>query len=173
MMADIYHDVFMTMPAVLQPVFGNSLVIGTVCAVVLNLIMRIGVRQHNSVQIESGQDNRGAAEKFLNEQGARWAARRDIINRAIFGVVQLLEVVSALSERMEIEASFDEFNLDVRVRYLGAPLVIPEQKPTPRVIVASEDGERLLALYLLRRSADRISSREFGDRSEVHLHYDH
>lgn len=172
-MADIYHDVFMTMPAVLQPVFGNSLVIGTVCAVMLNLIMRIGVRQRVSIKIEPGQDNREAAEQFLSEQGARWAARRDIINRAIFGVVQLLEVVGALSERMEIEASFDEFNLDIRVRYLGATLVIPQQKPTPREIVASEEGERLLAGYLLRRSADRISSRVLGDLAEVHLHYDH
>ena len=45
-MADIHHDVFMTAPVVLQPVFGNSLVLGTVCAITLNLIMRIGVRQH-------------------------------------------------------------------------------------------------------------------------------
>ena len=40
-------------------------------------------------------------------------------------------------------------------------------------IVASEDGERRLAGYLLRRSADRISCRASGDRAEVDLHYDH
>jgi NCS2 family nucleobase:cation symporter-2 len=113
------------------------------------------------------------AEQFLTEQGARWAARRDVLNRAVFGVVQLLEVVGSLPGRIEIEASFDEFNLDVRVRYPGALLVIPEKRPTPREIVASEEGERLLACYLLRRSADRISCRELGDRAEVHLHYDH
>jgi len=39
--------------------------------------------------------------------------------------------------------------------------------------MASEDGERLLAGYLLRRSADRISSRQSGDTAEVTLHYDH
>jgi xanthine permease XanP len=54
-----------------------------------------------------------------------------------------------------------------------APLVISEQRPSPRTIMASEDGERLLAGYLLRRSADRISSRMSGDRAEIHLHYDH
>ena len=74
---------------------------------------------------------------------------------------------------VEIEASFDEFNLDVRIRYIGTPLGLPAQKPTPREIVANEDGERLLAGYLLRRSADRISSHASGDRCEVHLHYDH
>lgn len=72
-----------------------------------------------------------------------------------------------------IEASFDEFNLDIRVRYKGAPLAIPERGPTPREIVASEDGERLLAGYLLRRSADRINCKASGGEAEVQLHYDH
>lgn len=74
---------------------------------------------------------------------------------------------------MEVEASFDEFNLDVRLRYAGATLPIPEIKPTPREIMASEDGELLLAGYFLRRSADRISSRLSGNAAEVPLHYDH
>jgi xanthine permease XanP len=74
---------------------------------------------------------------------------------------------------VEIEASFDEFNLDLRVRYTGDPLVISETKPSPREIVASDDGERLLAGYLLRRNADRITCRSAGSRAEVHLHYDH
>jgi hypothetical protein len=52
-------------------------------------------------------------------------------------------------------------------------LVIPEKRPSPREIVASDEGERLLACYLLRRSADHISCRTVGDRAEVHLHYDH
>ena len=87
--------------------------------------------------------------------------------------MQLLEVVGDVPEGTDVEASFDEFNLDIRVRYQGAPLVIPEQRPTPREIVASEDGERLLAGYLLRRSADRITCKVSGGEAEVQLHYDH
>jgi NCS2 family nucleobase:cation symporter-2 len=100
-------------------------------------------------------------------------ARRDIINRAIFGVVQVLEVVGDVSEGAGVTASFDEFNLDVSVRYKGAPLIIPERKPTPREIIASEEGERLLAGYLLRQSADRINCKASGNAAEVQLHYDH
>jgi NCS2 family nucleobase:cation symporter-2 len=87
--------------------------------------------------------------------------------------VQLLEVIGTPPDKIEIEVSFDEFSLDVRVRYPGTILVIPEKRPSPREIVASDEGERLLACYLLRRSADRISCRAVGDRAEVHLHYDH
>jgi len=171
--ADVYQEALMGVPIALQPIFGNSLVLGTVCAVLLNLIMRIGIRQRVSIKLAPGGINREAVEQFLSEQGARWAARRDIIQRAIFGVVQVLEVVGDPPGGIEVEASFDEFNLDVRIRYAGAPLTIPERKPTPREIVASEEGERLLAGYLLRQSADRIYARGSPEAAEMVLHYDH
>jgi len=48
-----------------------------------------------------------------------------------------------------------------------------EQRPSPRQILETAEGERLQAGYLLRRSADGIASRETGGRAEVHLHCDH
>ena len=171
--ADLYHQTLTAaMPLALQPIVDNSLVLGTVCAVGLNLITRFGVRQRVSIRL-SGSDDRDAVEKFLFENGARWAARRDVISKAVFGVVQLLEVLGSVPEGVEVFASFDEFNINVRVRYAGAPLQIPETRPTPRQIMAGEDGERLLAGFLLRRSADRISSRHSGNHTEITLHYDH
>src|SRR6202020_3282592 len=99
--------------------------------VVLNLITRLGERQHVSISLAPGSINRDAVEQFLSDNGARWAARRDVINRATFGVVQLLEVLDDPPDGVEVEASFDEFNLDVRVRYAGIPLEILEKKPSP------------------------------------------
>lgn len=172
-MADVYRDVFATMPAVLQPVFGNSLVLGTTCAVLLNVIMRIGVRQRESLRLEPGQPHAGQIEQFLSEQGARWAARRDIVNRANFCLQQLLEVIGDPAGGIEIEASFDEFNLDLRVLYTGAPLVIPEHKPDAKEILASEAGEQLLACYLLGRNADRAQATHKSGRSTIVFHFDH
>ncbi len=172
-MADIYREMFAAAPALLKPIFDNSLVLGTVCAVLLNLVMRIGVRKRVLLVLDTQQLNRETVEQFLLENGARWAARRDIVNRAVFGVMQVLDVIGQPAGGIEIEARFDEFNLDVRVRYRGSPLLIPETKPTPREIVASEDGERRLAGYLLRRSADRVDCRASGERAEVDLHYEH
>lgn len=170
--SDIYHDVFTAVPAFLQPVLGNALVLGTSCAVLLNLITRVGVRKRASVWLEEGQINRDAVEQFLAEQGGHWAARRDVINRATFGAVQLLEMLGAPRGGVQLEASFDEFNLDLRVRYRGPPLVFPESRPTRREIL-EPGGERLLAGHLLRRSADRVTSRPSGEQAEVQLHYDH
>jgi hypothetical protein len=61
---------------------------------------------------------------------------------------------------MLARSSCDEFNLNLRLRYMGAPLLVPDTRPSPREIVASEDGEQRLAGHLLRRSsssADRTS----------------
>jgi NCS2 family nucleobase:cation symporter-2 len=173
MLANTSHDLLARAPVLLHPILDNGLVLGTVSAVLLNLLMRIGVRQRVTMMLDAGHVNREAIEGFLSEQGGRWGARRDIVSRAIFGVVQMLEVVGDVPEGTEIEATFDEFNLDVRVRYKGAPLIIPERKPTPREIIASEEGERLLAGYLLRQSADRINCKASGTMAEVQLHYDH
>jgi NCS2 family nucleobase:cation symporter-2 len=170
-LADSYRDVFSHLPLVLQPIFGSALMIGTTSAVVLNLIMRIGIRQRESTQITLGPGYREAVEEFLTEQGGRWAARREVVNRAIFGAVQVLEVIGA--DRAELEASFDEYNLDVRIRYAGAVLVIPDRPPDAQMLRESDEGERLLAGYLLRRSADRVSARGADGRAEIHLHYDH
>jgi len=173
-MADVYHDAFTHVPLVLQPIFGNSLVLGTVCAVLLNLITRVGVRKRVSLHIEPGSVNRNElVERFLAEQGARWAARRDVMSRAIFGVMQSLEVIGDPPGGIDIDTTFDEFNLNVRIRYAGAPLVLPDQAPSPQDIVASDEAVQLLAGYLLRRTADRISCQKSGEHAVLRLHYDH
>jgi NCS2 family nucleobase:cation symporter-2 len=172
-MADIYHGVFATAPPLLQPIFGNALVLGTASAMLLNAILRIGVRQRELLRIASNDISRDVVEEFMSEHGARWAARHEIVERATFGVAQVLDVVGNRGGDIEIEVSFDEFNFDVCVRFGGTAVAIPEVKPTAREIIASEDGERVLAGYLLRRTADTVASRAAGGRAEIRLHYDH
>jgi xanthine permease XanP len=173
MMSDIYHDVFTAVPAPLEPVLGNALVLGTACAVLLNLITRLGVRKRALLRFEEGAIDREALARFLAEQGGHWAARRDVIERATFGAVQLVEMLGQPGGPVEFEAGFDEFNLDLRLRYRGVPLAFPPARPTRREILEDPEGERLLAGHLLRRSADRIAVRASGEEAEVLLHYDH
>ena len=172
-MADIYHDVFMQAPAVLQPIVANSLVLGTVCAVVLNLIMRIGVRKRVSIRFAAGQATQEAVAQFISEQGAHWGARRDVVDRAMFAVLQLLDVLEDVQSEIVIDASFDEFNLDVRVSYDGYMMQFPERRPSDEYIRDSEDGARLLAGFMLRQNADRLYSELKDGRATVFFHFDH
>jgi NCS2 family nucleobase:cation symporter-2 len=74
---------------------------------------------------------------------------------------------------MQLTASFDEFRLDVSVSYQGLPLELPERRPSAQEIMASDAGERRLAGFMLRRSADRVSVTDKDGRCTILFHFDH
>jgi NCS2 family nucleobase:cation symporter-2 len=107
---------------------------------------------------------------------AAWGARRDVIDRASFNLSQSIETIVGSCEPqgpLEIDASFDEFSLDLRVSYVGAPLELPERRPTNEEIMGSDEGQRRLAGFMLRRYADRVQSTHRGGRSTILFHFDH
>lgn len=159
-----------------SPLVGSSLVFATLVALLLNLLFRIGVRRRARLAVERERVDWEAVEKFMLAQGAQWGARRDVIDRASFNLVQSIETITnsdVAQGPLEVEASFDEFSVDVRVTYDGAPLELPETRPSSEEILASEDGERRLAGFMLRRFADRVSASGRNGRSTVLFHFDH
>jgi len=74
---------------------------------------------------------------------------------------------------LEIVASFDEFNLEVRVSYFGPPLELLDKRPSNEEIMASEEGQRRLAGFMLRRYADRVQASHRAGRSTILFHFDH
>jgi xanthine permease XanP len=158
-----------------RSVLGSSLVFGTVVAFVLNLFFRLGVRQTVNLPIDPAAYDPAHVEAFLRRQGGVWGARADIVNRATFGACQLVEAViehGHVDGAMELEASFDEYRLDIRIHYRGEALPFPQVRPTLAQI-QEQDGSRQLAGFLLRRNADRIRSDQQGARAVVWFHFDH
>ena len=173
---DISPAYFRALPPSVQPLFGSSLVVGMLAAILLNLIFRIGVRKVQHLVLPAGRVDPVALEQFMDENGASWGARRDVIEHASFNLTQSIETISEGCDPqgpLEITASFDEFSLDVRVSYAGKPLELPETRPTNEEIMESEDGQRRLAGYMLRRYADRVSATNKSGRSTIHFHFDH
>ena len=107
--------------------------------------------------------------------GSRWGARRDVMDRATFSLAQSIETIidGCAPGRLQIEASFDEFNLDLRVSYDGAPLELSDRRPTNDEIMASVHGQRKLAGFMLRRYADRVQATQRDGRSTILFHFDH
>jgi len=173
---ELFPDLLAALPEALRPAVGSTLVMGTLVGLALTLLFRIGVRRTVSMTVPANGVNAQALQDFLATHGAAWGARADVIERVKFNLVQSIEtLVSAgvASGPLQIEASFDEFNLDLRVSYAGEQLALPEERPSLDEIVAAGDGERRLAGYLLRRFADRVSSRRSGERSTITFHFDH
>lgn len=173
---DVYPGYFGGLPQGMLPIFASSLVLGTVTALVLNLLARIGVRRTQRLVVEPGSVDPAAIEAFMETQGAAWGARRDVVDRANFSLAQSIETIveaCAPAGALEVEATFDEFNLDLRVSYDGPPLELPESRPTNEEILSSEEGERRLAGFMLRRHADRVAATCKGGRTSVLFHFDH
>lgn len=163
-------------PDWLRPIGASPLVAGVVVAFLLNLLFRIGVRKEVASRFVPDARAARAVEDLLNQQGAAWGARPDVVRRAIFGAQQLVEAVAEHCQpegEVELQAGFDEFNLDLQLRWRGLPLALPEQRPSQAEILDAEDGTRLLAGYMLRRNADRCTSAHDGPACTVRFHFDH
>jgi NCS2 family nucleobase:cation symporter-2 len=163
-------------PDWLRPIGASPLVAGVVVAFLLNLVFRLGVRKTVRSCFEPDAGAAQRVEDLLNQQGAVWGARPDVVRRAIFGTQQLVEALVEHCEpegELELQASFDEFNLELVLRYRGALLALPEQRPSQAEIVDADDGTRRLAGYMLRRNADRCASSAEGTLCTVRFHFDH
>ncbi|HKC43154.1 MAG TPA: solute carrier family 23 protein [Burkholderiales bacterium] len=176
MAVELHASFFGGLPAATQVFFGSSLVLGTVTALLLNLVFRLGVRKTQRLLVDPRRLDPAAIEAFMETQGAAWGARRDVIDRAGFDLAQSIETIvdsGVASGPLEIEASFDEFSLDLRVSYDGPPLELPEARPSNEEIMASEEGAHRLAGFLLRRHADRVQATTRAGRSTILFHFDH
>ena len=173
---EVFPALSATAPAAARPLIGSSLVFSTVIALLLNFVFRIGVKQTVTLKVESAPVDPEKLDQFLETNGATWGARRDVIDRAKFNLAQSLEVVLESGEPqgpVEITATFDEFNLDLLVSYTGAPLELPERRPSVEEIIASEEGQRRLAGFMLRKFADRVAATHKAGRSTILFHFDH
>lgn len=173
---EIFPGLLVMLPPAARVALGTSLVLGTLVGLGLNVLFRIGLRRTGSMTVQPDAMDPVALGQFMDVHGAAWGARRDVIERAKFNLEQSIETIASsgvATGPLVVEASFDEFNLDVRVSYDGLPLELPEKRPTNEEIIASEEGERRLAGFMLRRFADRVAASHRGGRSTILFHFDH
>jgi NCS2 family nucleobase:cation symporter-2 len=172
LLPQMHHD----LPPMLLPFAGSGLAIGLVTALVLNAVFRIGVRASATTTIACDAGAHDAIRAFIERQGAQWGARRDIVERAIFGTAQAAESIMEhchIRGPLCIAASFDEFNLDIRLSYQGDVFVLPDRRPTDDEVRDTPDGVLRLAGYLLQNNADHIRAFHKADRAVLAIHFQH
>ncbi len=167
----------------MRPVFGSALTMGILTAVILNQIFKIGVSQTASVQIK-GYNASLAATKFLEEKGADWGARRDIINKAGIAIGEALETLHA--EKMlnggpiKLKVRFDEMKLVISLFYTGRAFPLKnDQGPDLFALLESDDDSALdtamaqISGTMIRHLADKVSSSTQGTTAELRLQFSH
>ena len=173
---DVFPGFYDGLPNIFQSFVESGFILGVSAALLLNAIFRLGVRSKVSMTLASGTDAHGAVRSFLEQQGARWGARRDVMECAIFGTAQAVESIAEHCNPrgpINIEASFDEYNLDIRISYEGDVFPIEDRRPTDSEIRESEDGIRRLASFMLHQNADRVRTISKDGRAMLEFHYEH
>ena len=173
---DIFPEYYGTLPAMLHPFVASDLVVALLVAMILNALFRIGIKRRQSLSLTPAADTPEIVRGFFEQNGRVWGTRRDVIDRAIYGCDQAIEVIADYCELqgpIGIEAAFDEYNLDITLGYNGDMLEFPARRPTEQEIIENSDGIRQLGGYLLHRNADRVRAVRRGDRSVLEFHFSH
>jgi xanthine permease XanP len=160
----------------IQPIFSSSLSLATILAITLNVILRIGIAQRQRLVLRPGVDTSDTIFAFMEKQGAAWGARREVIYHAIAALTEFYESVSLLNLArgdITVDASFDEFNLDMDIQYEGTPMEFPAERPTEGELISDTKTTVKLSGFMIMRYVDRLKSERKGDLCRVKFHFDH
>lgn len=174
---DALPQLFVALPETVRLLLTSSLALGLLAGLLLNVAFRAGVTQHRQVTWRPA-DGVEALDDFALQAGNAWGARVEVVTR-VRGALEeagvLFGMAAAPGTAIEINARFDEFNIDLVARWTGnslregnAEMPPIEEEPDVDAITAR------LAALILWRSADSVQETELGDhRWELRLHYDH
>ena len=119
MAMEVVPDINHAWPGWLQQLLNSSLAMASVTAVLLTLLFRLGISNHQTLEIAPGEGSE-RLERFMEENGENWGARREVVNRVLFTVDEVLHVIRA--ERLASGAIQVGCRLR-RVQHVGASAV--------------------------------------------------
>ena len=171
---DMVPELYRHAPEVFRPIISSSTALATILVVSLSLLFRLGIARRVSFEVVPGD----AVEKInsmLEEQGAAWGMRREVVMRAIQAVNETVNSALAFNpglERVEVNVEFDEFKLRADIEYEGVPIRLAESAPSPESLLTDE-GIALLSTFMIRQFADRVRIKAHKGACYIELTLDH
>jgi xanthine permease XanP len=172
----VFPSTFSDMPNWAQPLVSSSLVLGTLVALALNLIFRIGIRRRATMSVDPAAPDYQEVANFVVRNAAIWGARRDVVSCVEFTVQQAAEAIvenCQVSGPISVEIGYDEFDIDVTMTYPGNPLKLGGALPTRDEILESDDGVGRLAAFLIAQRSDQVRATASGGIATLALHFRH
>ena len=163
-------------PVWLQPLTGNALAVGTIIAISLHLLFRIGIASHQRIEVAPGETAMEDVVLFFQRSGGAWGARPEVVAKATSALNEFLETMLTLQLHQGpilIDASFEEFNLNVDVSYQGELLEISKTRPTELELLEDDSAFIRLSGFLLTKYADQISSERKNGCCHIHFNFQH
>ena len=174
--ADIFPNLYRNFHPWLEPFFHSSLTVTTMLAIILNLVFRIGIARREVLDLEPGVDSSHKIFNFMENQGATWGARGDVIQKAKMALNEFFELAANLGlakGKIAAEVFFDEFNLNITIRYDGTPIEFSDVFLEGDALLEDDNALTNLSSRIIRQYADRIESEEKDGQCKVMFHFDH
>lgn len=171
-----YPELVAQLPYGLSSVVGSAFAVASLCAIILNLLFLIGTAQTATLSIKPELVNIQEVRIFFQQSGGSWGARRQVIQRVEAAVNELLETLILMeltSEPIDIQARFDEYNLNVAVCYAGMAFSTLEQQPSTEQPLDEDTVLMRLPALLIRQYADKVTVDRVNHRQRVSLHFEH
>ena len=173
----LYHGA----PSWIAPLFHSEVTVSALSALLLNVLFRIGSTRRAALEYHPERSRTSDLQEFFDRQGGIWGARREVVARAVLATSEAMEALlrEGLSNGpVRLEASFDELNLNIQLRYDGRPLVIGDELQDVQTLLDVDDDMldrhmRGVVGRLIARSADRVSASSKGDTSQLYLNFAH
>ena len=131
---EAFPGVFSSLPAAIHPVVASSLVFGTLVGFVLNFCFQIGQRKRVTLTVDPEHlDIRGrsaASSRSVGRNGARGGTSWCVPNLRCRNWPTRSPIPAQARGPMTLAASFDEFNLDIELRYAGDKFEVSETRPS-------------------------------------------
>ena len=165
-----------SLPETMQYVIAEPFSFGALIAIGLHLLFRIGIASHQKAAIKPDLAAVDTVDAFFKRCGGIWGARPEVVAKASTTVSQFFESAHELNlvrGDIMIDASFEEFNLDVELRYQGELLEFPDCRPSEQELMADDAAFIRLAGFLLTRFADKITSEKKGDCCMIRFNFEH
>jgi xanthine/uracil permease len=170
-------------PEELKPVFQSALAVGVITAITLNLLFRIGIVESGEISLPGPHSSKLVTD-FLEDKGASWGARRDVILRAGIAVCEALEALQSadlIQGDIRVSARFDEYKLIIDIIYEGQAISFEAEKPIDlHAVLLEEDGDNLLEAAINNMSgvliinlADFVESFQSENQARLRLIFNH
>ena len=160
---------------VLHGVIFSAFASALATTIVLSAFFRLGTKSYHHRTFPIEDTHLDEMERFMEQQGRRWGAHKDVVRRARNGTWHAFELLShhgLLADahpQIAVDTLFDEFRFVVTLSYRGAAPPLTDRPPTAEEMLAEEDAPTRLTGHLLTKMADEVKLRSTGDRHELRL----
>lgn len=164
------------LPIWMAPVVAAPLLASALVAILLNPILRLGIRQQVVLEIPPEGLPHDELVTFISRAGAAWGARRDTIVQVQGPIAECLDTIidfELADGPVRLTLGFNELQLDARITWHGVPLPLSKTRPTKEELLSGGDASARMAGYLIGRLTSRVTSRALDGSVDLRMMFDH